>query len=70
MDLGRTESDPVDGNLPSVAFTVLSYEGAAPNVSSWRLRGTGLKGVRGVFTAAAGEVKCTIVPSGTMLIVR
>jgi autotransporter-associated beta strand protein len=70
VDLGRTSEESSLTPLPSEAFTVLKYEAAAPDVSSWRLRGSGLKGVRGVFNASNGVVTCSIEPTGLTVIIR
>ena len=53
-------------------FRVLAYTGTAPNVSRWKLVGTGIEsGVRGVFAAADGFVICTLAdPLGLAIIVR
>ena len=53
-------------------FRVLAYTGTAPNVSRWKLVGTGIEsGVRGVFVAADGVVTCTLAdPLGLAIIVR
>ena len=68
VDLGRTDEDTLVE--PFRTITVCTYEGTAPDVSSWRLKGTGLKNVRGAFKAENGVV--TVLPehSGLLLIVR
>ena len=68
VDLGRTDEDPLVE--PFRTITVCTYEGTAPDVSGWRLKGTGLRNIRGAFKAADGVV--TVLPehSGLLLIVR
>ena len=68
VNLGRTTENPLVE--PFRPITVCTYEGAAPNVSGWRLKGTGLSNVRGIFTAANGVV--TVMPEhvGVLMIVR
>lgn len=56
--------------LPSPEVVVARYTGTAPDVSRWRVRGTGGTGVRGAFTAANGEIKMTAFVGGLILIVR
>lgn len=68
VDLGRTAENPLVE--PFRPITVCTYEGAAPNVSGWRLRGTGVSNVRGVFTAANGVVTVTPEHTGILMIVR
>lgn len=68
VDLGRTAENPLAE--PFAPIVVYRYTETAPDVSTWRLKGTGLKNVRGIFTAKDGVV--TVLPyySGTTLIVR
>ena len=68
VDLGRTAENPLAE--PFRPITVCTYEGAAPDVSGWRLKGTGLSNVRGVFTAANGVVTVTPECVGVLIIVR
>lgn len=56
--------------LPSPEVVVARYTGTAPDVSRWRVRGTGGTSVRGIFTAANGEIKMTASAVGLILIVR
>lgn len=68
VDLGRTAETALAMPYPKNVL-VARYAGAAPDVSSWRLVGTGVKGVRGKFTAANGEVRMDVEPAGSLLIV-
>ncbi len=69
VDLGRTEEEPLD-SLPQDVL-VARYSGTtAPSAVLWRLRGTGLRHVRGVFRVQDGEVRMDAVPCGAILIVR
>ena len=67
VDLGRTAENPLAKPYPQ-GVVVARYTGAAPDVSGWRLVGTGVKGLRGKFTAANGEVRMGVESSGVMLI--
>mgnify|MGYP003324753049 CR=1 FL=1 len=68
VDLGRTTEDPLVE--PFGTFTVCTYEGATPDVSNWKLKGTGLKNVGGEFVAKDGVVTCTPTHVGLLLLVR
>ena len=68
VDFGRTEENPIV--LPSGPIVIGTYSGAAPDVSGWKLVGTGLKGVGGTFAAADGQIVVTPEHRGLMLIVR
>lgn len=68
VDFGRTEENPIV--LPSDPIVIGTYSGAVPDVSSWKLVGTGLKGVSGTFVAAAGQIAVTPEHRGLMLIFR
>ena len=68
VDLGRTEDDPIP--QPSKTFVVGTFEGTAPDVSKLKLKGTGLRNVRGVFAAANGVITCTPELTGMAIIVR
>ena len=67
VDLGRTAETALARPFPQNVL-VARYTGAAPDVAGWRLVGTGVKGVRGKFTAANGEVRMDVEPAGVMLI--
>ncbi len=54
VDLGRTAQDPL--SLPYRSLVVARYCGEAPDVSRWRLVGTGIKRTKGVFSADNGVV--------------
>lgn len=69
VDFGRAE----DSALVSLPRDVLvaRYSGTTkPRTGAWRLRGTGLRHVRGIFRARDGEVRMDAVPCGTVFIVR
>jgi len=68
VDLTRAQ-DPLAEPLPT-SMLVARYTGAAPDVSGWRLKGTGIRGVAGRFMAADGEVRMAVESRGLMLIVR
>ena len=68
VDLGRTGEDPLVE--PFRTITVCTYEGVAPDVSSWRLKGTGLKNVRGAFKAENGVVTVQPEYAGLLLFFR
>lgn len=68
VDFGRTEENPII--LPSDPIVIGTYSGAAPDVSNWKLVGTGLKGIGGTFVAAAGQIAVMPEHRGLMLIFR
>ena len=68
VDLGRTAENPLAE--PFGTFTVCTYAGAAPDVSGWKLKGTGLKNMGGEFVAKDGVVTCTPTHVGLLLLVR
>ena len=70
VSAGRTAANPL--KEPYASFDVLKYEGAAPDVSAFRLRDTGVRRLGGSFAvdAARKVVVCTPSTSGAMLIVR
>ena len=67
---GRTSETPL--SEPYATFDVLKYEGSAPDVSAFRLRGTGVSGLRGKFAVDASRnvVVCTPEKHGVILEVR
>ena len=67
---GRTAETPL--SEPYATFDVLKYDGSAPDVSAFRLRGTGVSGLRGKFAVDAGRqvVVCTPEKHGFILEVR
>ena len=67
VDLGRTAETALARPYPENVL-VARYTGTAPAVGSWRLVGTGVKGVRGKFTAANGEVRMNVKSAGVVLI--
>ncbi|HNX04400.1 MAG TPA: hypothetical protein PKI32_02800, partial [Opitutales bacterium] len=58
VDFGRTSTNKVERPFPTV--TVAKWSGAsAPNVSGWKLTGTGEAMVAGVFSIAGDEIRVT-----------
>ena len=68
VDVARAGS-PLEAPYPADVL-IATYEGAAPNVSGWRVVNTGVKGVSGVCTAANGEIRMTVRQRGFIAIVR
>jgi len=68
VDLGRTSEAPLPE--PFVEIPVARYSGAAPDVSRWKLVGTGHEDVRGTFTARDGTIFVLPGRKGMVLIVR
>jgi hypothetical protein len=69
VDLGRAEGNSL--TPPYRSLVVARYTGAAPNVSAWRLVGTGIPKTGAVFTAENGEVRATACQAGgSIMIVR
>ena len=68
VDLGRTASDPFAAK--GVPVVVAHYTGSAPSVAGWRVKGTGLRNVRGVFTVQDRNVIMTVEDSGMAILVR
>lgn len=70
VDFGRTPENPV--SVPFAGIPVARFAGSVPNVSRWRLVGTGLSGVRGRFEVDADGLMTvsSAPPPGIMLIVR
>lgn len=69
VDLGYTEESPLPEPYGEIA--VAKFTGAAPDVSKWKLAGTGVAKLRGTFTAK-DDGTVTVLPNyrGLMLIVR
>jgi autotransporter-associated beta strand protein/T5SS/PEP-CTERM-associated repeat protein len=70
VDFGRGSADPL---LVPLTLTVARYNPAhgAPDVSQWKVRGTGRSGVGGLFTAVGGEIRVTVrFIGGTIIQVR
>ena len=69
VDCGRTEENPLamPGDTPVV---VARFSGSAPDVSGWRLLGSGVPGVHGVFSVQSDTVVMTVSKPGFTLIVR
>ena len=68
VSLGRTAETPLVE--PFGSFAVCTYTGVAPDVSGWKLKDTGTKGVGGRFVAAGGVVTCTPEHVGFVMIFR
>lgn len=71
VDLGHDEQSPVDPSEIS-DLVVGSYSGAKPSAALWRLKGTGLSGVRGVFAIENNQIilKSIQQAPGMMMLVR
>ena len=67
VNIARDENPLVAPYQPIALFT---YEGEAPDVSKWRLVGTGVQGLGGVFEARDGVVTVTPVMKGVSYILR
>ena len=68
VDFGRTAENPVAE--PFKTIVVGTYSGAAPSLANWRVAGTGLHNVRGVFEAKDGKILLTLEHTGLLLLVR
>ena len=69
VDLGGDASSPVDiDSLPELV--VATYAGSASSTGRWRVTGTGVPHVRGVFAVADGQVTMRVVRAGAILILR
>lgn len=68
VDLGRTADDPIV--LPMEAFEIGTYVGAAPDVSGWKLVGTGVDRCRGKFAVQSGKITVKPYVGGLTIIVR
>ena len=70
VDFGRTAENPLPTTLPE-GLVVAHFTGAAPNVSRWRLCGTGLVSVGGTFSVTAGgDVLMTARQKGITILIR
>ncbi|MDD4017182.1 MAG: hypothetical protein PHV28_04475, partial [Kiritimatiellae bacterium] len=69
VDFGRTAADPLDGILPK-NLIVAHYTGAAPDVSSWKMIGSGVDNVSGVFNASGGEIRMAARRGGMIFSLR
>ena len=67
VDFGRTEDNPL---AVGETYKAAEYTGAEPDVSSWRLTGSGIRGVRGRFSCADGVVSVVPEHVGLSIIVR
>lgn len=67
VDCGRTAENPMAIGVP---VPVARYEGSVPDLSKWRVKNTGLAGVRGIFAAKDGVVSMTVTYSGLILLLR
>ena len=70
VDLGRNPSGYLDPLSEGEEFEVVSYDGDEIDLSKWRLRGSGYRGARGIFSVSDGVVSCRIVPTGAVMIVK
>ena len=68
VDCGHSTGTP----LPTcqTPVVVARYTGPAPDVSSWRVSGTGMPRVGGSFTAADGQISMTVASKGLAIIYR
>lgn len=70
VDFGRTEDSPLDWRNTPV-LTVAKFAGAFPDVSGWRVKGTGNRNVGGKFTVSDdGIVSVKLAWRGLTLFVR
>ena len=67
VDLGHTADNPVH-SLPS-NLVVARISGAPPDVSGWRLVGTGIHNARGVFRIDGDNVVVDVIVGGMMIFV-
>ena len=72
VDFGRTEADPLPYKDLSYPLAVLNAGSVAiPGAASWRVANTGVRGLRGSFTADSGILSLTgLDVFGLMLIFR
>ena len=68
VDFGRTAENPVAE--PFKTIVIGTYAGAAPSLANWRVTGTGLRNVRGVFEAKDGRILLTLEHTGLLMLVR
>jgi hypothetical protein len=69
VSLGRTRENPISEPFRPVAVCTWSG-GSEPDLSAWRLRGTGISNVRGVFYVDAGVVYVLPEKTGTAIVVK
>jgi len=67
VDLGYTEEHPI-AQFPK-DLLVARYEGAAP-ACTFKVRGTGVNGILGTFTAQNGEIRATVSYTGFIMSFR
>ena len=67
VDFGRTEDNPL---AVGKTYKAAEYTGAEPDVSSWRLTGSGIRNVRGRFSCADGVVSVVPEYAGLSIIFR
>ena len=71
FDFGRTAESPLSAKRPAAPMVVARFTGSAPDVSSWRISGTGLGRMRGRFQVdGSGQVLLSVEESGFSLVVR
>jgi len=69
VDFGRTSTNKIERPFPTV--TVAKWSGAsAPDISGWKLTGTGESMVAGVFSIAGDEIRVTPHIAGMMIRLR
>lgn len=70
VDFARTAENPLDWrNTP--ALQVAKFAGSVPDISAWRVKGTGNRNVGGKFTVSEdGVVSVSLVWKGLVLIAR
>ena len=68
VDLGRTAANPLPRGAAGIL--VARYTGAAPDLGSWKVAGSGLDCVAGAFTAGNGEIRLAVRSAGAVIYVR
>ena len=70
VDFGRTAENPLSEAKPT-NLLVAKFANGAPDVSAWRLVGTGRQQLKGKFTATpSGEVRMAVFVGGSVVIVK
>ena len=69
VDCGHSAESPLAVPM-GTPVAVCRFSGPAPDVSGWRLVGTGAKSVRGSFSVSGDTVMMTAEKAGCLLIVR
>ncbi|HOF62269.1 MAG TPA: hypothetical protein P5125_01480 [Kiritimatiellia bacterium] len=68
VDLGRSENPLVRPYPQDVV--VAHYTGTVPDVSRWRVTGTGVTNLRGTFTAEGGVIRMSLNHSGFTITIK